>query len=335
MPLLDIRNLTIELETPNGIIKAVDRVNLSINPGEIRGLVGESGSGKSLVAKAIMGILSDRWHVSADRLRYNSIDLLSLSAKERRKLMGSEIAMVFQEPSSCLDPNDTVGHQLHESLATIAPDVPFFQRKQWREVRIRQLLHKVGIRDHLRVMNSYPHELSEGMCQKVLIAMAIAYKPRLLIADEPTTDIESGARVQIFKLFKKLNQLNDVSILLITHDLEQIENWTQTITVMYSGQSVESGRTKDIFKQPFHPYTMALLQSMPHFGDKLAHKSQLNALSGCVPTMQHLPIRRSLGPRCPNAQRRCVEMPQMQKSKGHYYSCHFPIDYDEPNEKEQ
>lgn len=333
MPLLDIRNLTIELESPQGRIKVVDRVNLSINSGEIRGLVGESGSGKSLVAKAIMGILSERWHVSADRLRYNGLDLLSLSARERRKLMGSEIAMVFQEPRSCLDPNDTVGHQLHESLATVAPDVPFFQRKQWREIRIRQLLHKVGIRDHRRVMDCYPAELSEGMCQKVLIAMAIAYKPRLLIADEPTTVIESGAQLQIFKLFKKLNQLNDVSILLITHDLEHIENWTQTITVMYSGQSVESGKTKQIFKQPFHPYTLALLQSMPHFDDKLGHKSQLNALSGCVPTMQHLPIGCRLGPRCPNAQRRCVEMPKMKKLKNHYYSCHFPIVYD--NDEEQ
>ena len=328
MPLLDIRNLTIELDTPQGKIKAVDRVNLSINPGEIRGLVGESGSGKSLVAKAIMGILSDRWHVSADRLRYNGIDLLSLSAKERRKIMGREIAMVFQEPSSCLDPNDTVGHQLHESLSTVDSGVPFFQRKQWREVRIRQLLHKVGIRDHQRVMSSYPHELSEGMCQKVLIAMAIAYKPRLLIADEPTAVIESGAQIQIFKLFQKLNQLHDVSILLIDHDLEHIKNWTQTITVMYSGQSVESGQTKQIFKQPFHPYTRALLQSMPHFDDKLGHKSQLNALSGCIPTMQHLPIGCRLGPRCPNAQRLCVEMPKMQKSKGHYFSCHFPVSYD-------
>jgi cationic peptide transport system ATP-binding protein len=333
MPLLDIRNLTIELETPDGIIKAIDRVNLSINPGEIRGLVGESGSGKSLVAKAIMGILSDRWHVSADRLRYNGVDLLSLSARERRKLMGSEIAMVFQDPSSCLDPNDTVGHQMHESLAKVSPDVPFWQRKQWREVRIRQLLHKVGIRDHRRVMDSYPSELSEGMCQKVLIAMAIAYKPRLLIADEPTTLIERSAQTQIFKLFKKLNQLHDVSILLITHDLEYIERWTQTITVMYSGQTVESGLTKQIFKQPFHPYTMALLRSMPHFDDKLTHKSQLNALSGCVPTIQHLPIGCRLGPRCPNAQRRCVEMPQMKKSRGHYYSCHFPITYDNKESK--
>lgn len=333
MPLLDIRNLTIELDSPQGRIKAIDRVNLSINPGEIRGLVGESGSGKSLVAKAIMGILGERWHVSADRFRYNGVDLLTLSAKERRKLMGSEIAMVFQEPSSCLDPNDTVGHQFHESLETVSPEVPFFQRRQWREVRIRQLLHKVGIRDHRQVMDSYPCELSEGMCQKVLIAMAIAYKPRLLIADEPTTVIESGAEIQIFKLFKKLNQLNDVSILLITHDLEHIENWSQTITVMYSGQSVESGATKQIFKQPFHPYTMALLQSMPHFDDKLSHKSQLSALSGCVPAIQHLPIGCRLGPRCPNAKRKCVEMPQMQKSKGHYYSCHFPITYDNDDKK--
>ncbi|MDP2562431.1 oligopeptide/dipeptide ABC transporter ATP-binding protein [Psychrobium sp. 1_MG-2023] len=325
MPLLDIRNLSIEFDSPHGRIKAVDRVNLSINPGEIRGLVGESGSGKSLVAKAIMGILNDRWYVSADRLRYNGVDLLSLSAKERRKLMGREIAMVFQEPSSSLDPNDTVGHQLHESLPMDECDVSFFKRRKWREERIKAFLHKVGIRDHKRVMKSYPHELSEGICQKVMIAMTIAYKPRLLIADEPTTVIEAGAQDQIFKLFKKLNQLNEVSILLITHDLEHVESWTKTITVMYCGQTVESGYTKQIFKQPYHPYTMALLQSMPHFNAQLSRKSQLTALSGSVPSLQHLPIGCRLGPRCPRAQKLCVEIPKMEKVRGHYFSCHFPL----------
>jgi len=332
MPLLDIRNLSIEFDSPHGRIRAVDRVNLSINPGEILGLVGESGSGKSLVAKAIMGILNERWHVSADRLRYNGIDLLSLSAKERRKLMGREIAMVFQEPKSSLDPNDTVGHQLHESLPMDECDVSFFRRKKWRTQQIKALLHQVGIRDHEQVMKSYPHELSEGVCQKVMIAMTIAYKPRLLIADEPTTVIEAGAQAQIFKLFRKLNQLNDVSILLITHDLEHIENWTESITVMYCGQTVESGITKQIFEQPYHPYTMALLQSMPHFDEKLGHKSQLTALSGCVPSLQHLPIGCRLGPRCPRAHRQCVQVPQMQESHGHYFSCHFPlIDQQEPS----
>lgn len=325
MPLLDIRNLSIEFDSLHGRIRAVDRVNLSMNPGEILGLVGESGSGKSLVAKAIMGILNERWYVSADRLRYNGVDLLTLSSKERRKLMGREIAMVFQEPKSSLDPNDTVGHQLHESLPTEECKLSFFKRKKWRNERIKGLLHQVGIRDHEQVMKSYPHELSEGICQKVMIAMTIAYKPRLLIADEPTTVIEAGAQAQIFKLFKKLNQLNDVSILLITHDLEHVESWTESITVMYCGQTVESGRTQDIFHQPFHPYTMALLQSMPHFDERLGHKSQLSALSGCVPSLQHLPIGCRLGPRCPRAQRRCVEVPQMQKARGHYFSCHFPL----------
>ncbi|NRA60685.1 MAG: ATP-binding cassette domain-containing protein [Psychrobium sp.] len=333
MPLLDIRNLSIEFDTPQGRVRAVDRVNLSMNPGEIRGLVGESGSGKSLVAKAIMGILNERWHVSADRLRYNGVDLLSLSAKERRKLMGHEIAMVFQEPSSSLDPNDTVGHQLHESLPMDDCDVSFFKRKKWRQERIKSLLHQVGIRDDERVMKCYPHELSEGICQKVMIAMTIAYKPRLLIADEPTTVIEAGAQEQIFKLFRKLNQLNDVSILLITHDLAHVENWTQTITVMYCGQTVESGDTKQIFKRPFHPYTLALMQSMPHFDNKLSHKSQLSTLSGCVPTLQHLPIGCRLGPRCPRAQKTCVEIPKMEKVRGRYFSCHFPLLDDKRNDK--
>lgn len=325
MPLLDIRNLTIELRTPQSTVKAVEQVNLSMNTGEIRGLVGESGSGKSLVAKAIMGITNERWHITADRLRWDGKDMLAMSPRERRKLMGSQIAMIFQEPSSCLDPNDTVGHQLHESLPMDEYKGSFWKKHPWRQRRIEALLHKVGIRNHQQVMDSYPHELSEGICQQVMIAMAIAYKPRLLIADEPTTLMEGVAEAQIFKLLKKLNQLNEVSILLITHDLAHIENWTKTITVMYCGQTVESGSTKQIFKQPFHPYTMALLQSMPHFDINIRHKTPLPALGGCIPTLQHLPIGCRLGPRCPRAQRKCVEMPTVNKAKGHFYNCHFPL----------
>ena len=183
MPLLDIRNLTIEIDTPQGKVKAVDRVSLTLNEGEIRGLVGESGSGKSLVAKVIVGIQKDNWTVRADRMRFNDMDLLTMAPKERRRIMGREIAMIFQDPISCLDPSEEIGTQLEEAIPTSAFAGKFWQRFQWRKKRAIALLHRVGVKDHRKVMRAYPHELSDGMCQKVMIAMAIANQPRLLVAD--------------------------------------------------------------------------------------------------------------------------------------------------------
>ncbi|UXI02251.1 oligopeptide/dipeptide ABC transporter ATP-binding protein [Photobacterium sp. TY1-4] len=330
MPLLDIRNLTIEIETPQGMVKAVDRMSLTLSEGEIRGLVGESGSGKSLVAKAIAGVTKDSWRVSADRLRLADIDLLTLSARERRKVVGREIAMIFQEPSSCLDPSEQVGEQLEEAIPSGSFTGSWWQRFHWRQKQAIALLHKVGIKDHKRVMKSYPYELTDGECQKVMIAMAIANRPRLLIADEPTNDLDPITQSQIFRLLSRMNQLSNTTILLVSHDLTMVTQWADRITVMYCGQAVESGSRKQLLESPHHPYTEALLHAMPDFNlDVLPHKCKLETLPGSIPPLQHLPIGCRLGPRCPHAQRKCVEVPKRRKIKNHKFSCHFPLNMED------
>ncbi len=325
MPLLDIRHLTIEIETPQGKVKAVDRMSLTMNEGEIRGLVGESGSGKSLVAKAVLGITKSNMSVTADRLRLGNIDLLQLTPRERRRVIARDIAMIFQEPSTCLDPSERVGRQLAESIPRDSFKGRWWQYWKWRKIQAITLLHKVGIKDHRRLMNSYPYELTDGECQKIMIAMAIATKPKVLIADEPTNDLDAITQSQIFRLLSRMNQVNNTTILLISHDLTTITQWAHRITVMYCGQSVESAATKQILDAPKHPYTVALLQAMPDFSVWIPHKSKLQSLPGSIPPLQHLPIGCRLGPRCPHAQRHCVEIPQTKKIKNHKFNCHFPL----------
>ncbi|MGC3833166.1 oligopeptide/dipeptide ABC transporter ATP-binding protein [Moritella viscosa] len=307
MALLDIRNLTIEIETPQGTLKAVDRFNLTLSDGEVRGLVGESGSGKSLVAKAIMGITKDNWRIRADRLRLGDIDLLN---------------------AAHLDPSEKAGDQLAEAIPCDQFTGHFWHRFNWRKKQAIALLHKVGVKDHKKVMNSYPFELSEGLCQKVMIAMAIAKKPRLLIADEPTTAMEPKTQNQILRLLDKLNKLSHTTILLISHDLETVSLLADNMTVMYCGQMVESGTIDQVFNHTHHPYTAALLRANPDFS-QVPHKGPLNTLAGQVPLLHHLPIGCRLGPRCPNAQKSCVMTPPMKKVKGHMFSCHFPLNVDE------
>ncbi|SMY32649.1 putative D,D-dipeptide transport ATP-binding protein DdpD [Photobacterium malacitanum] len=331
MPLLDIRNLTIEIDTPQGMVKAVDRMSLTINESEIRGLVGESGSGKSLVAKAIAGVCKDNWRVNADRMRLGDVDLLALSPRQRRKIVSREIAMIFQEPSTCLDPSERIGEQLEEAIPSSSFNGHIWQRFHWRQKQAIALLHKVGIKEHKRVMRSYPYELTDGECQKVMIAMAIANQPRLLIADEPTNDLDPITQAQIFRLLSRMNQLGNTTILLVSHDLNTVTQWADRITVMYCGQSVESGTSKQLLELPHHPYTAALMRAMPDFSMDVSHKCKLETLPGSIPPLQHLPIGCRLGPRCPYAQRKCVEVPQRQKIKSHKFSCHFPLNMKDDN----
>jgi cationic peptide transport system ATP-binding protein len=325
MHLLDIRNLTIELRTPDGIIRAVDRINLSLKEGEVHALVGESGSGKSLIAKAIVGVLNERWTVTADRMHWQGEDLMRLNIEQRRKIVSRDMAMIYQEPSRSLDPTAKIFDQIAESLPNSHKKVNFFKRKQHNQDRVRALLHKVGIREHTKISNSYPHELSEGICQKVMIAMAIARSPKLLIADEPTTSLESTAKAQGYRLLKSLNQLKNMSVLMISHELEEITHWSHTMHVLYCGQMVEAGPTKVVFNEPKHPYTQALVKSLPDYAQGLEHKEPFYALKGTIPPLQHLPIGCRLGPRCPQAQKQCVVTPIQSISHGHAYACHFPL----------
>lgn len=325
MPLLDIRNLTIEIDTPQGRVKAVDRMSLTIAEGEIRGLVGESGSGKSLVAKAIVGIGKDNWHITADRMRLGNIDLLPLTSRERRRIISRDIAMIFQEPSTFLDPSEKVGHQLMEAIPWRTFEGRWWHRFGWKKTQAIALLHKVGIKDHQRLMSSYPYELTDGECQKTMIAMAIAMKPKLLIADEPTNELDPITQSQILRLLSRMNQLNNTAMLLIGHDLTTITQWAEKITVMYCGQSVESADTTKIITTPKHPYTEALLKAMPDFNHWIPHKEKLQPLPGSIPPLKHLPIGCRLGPRCPYAQRQCVEVPHTQQINQHLFACHFPL----------
>ncbi len=323
MNLLDVKNLSIRLTTSLDEILVVDRVSLTLKEGEFRGLVGESGSGKSIFAQALFWLLDDKWTISADRFHWQGQDLLRLPIEERKKIITKDVAMIFQEPMSCLDPTTTIGYQIEEALDDSEFSGFFWQRAKQRKQAAVKLLHKVGIKQHSICINSYPHQLTNALCQRVMIAIALAKRPKLLIADEPTAAMETTNQGQIFRLLSSLNQLKNMSILLISHELEKISHWTDRLTVMYSGQFVEAGTTEQIFKTPFHPYTKALLSSSPKLSKHLAKKTRLETLPGTIPVLQHLPIGCRLGPRCPNAQKHCVTAPQIRNFQGHLVSCHF------------
>lgn len=325
MPLLDIRNLTIELMTSEGLVKAVDRVNLILNEGEIRGLVGESGSGKSLVAKAICGMSKDNWRITADRMRFGDVDLMRITPFQRRRLIGQHVSMIFQEPQSCLDPSARIGRQIMQAIPGWTWKGRWYQKPGWRYRRAIELLHKVGIKDHRDIMRSFPWELSDGECQKVMIAIAIANQPRLLIADEPTNAMEATTQAQIFRLLRGLNQNHNTTILLISHDLRTLSQWCGRINVMYCGQTMETAASEELIARPHHPYTQALIRAMPDFNRALPHKSRLNALAGAIPLLEHLPPGCRFGPRCPYAQKKCLETPRLSGTKMHLYACHFPL----------
>lgn len=331
MPLLDIRNLTIEFMTADGPVKAVDRLSLTLTEGEVRGLAGESGSGKSLVAKVICGVTKDNWRVTADRMVFDDIDLLRLTPRERRRIVGRHFSMIFQEPQSCLDPAARIGRQLIQAIPRWTCKGGWLRRCWfWRKTRAIELLHRAGIRDHRDIMRSFPYELTEGECQKVMIAIALANQPRLLIADEPTNAMEPTTQAQILRLLHRLNQNNNTTILLISHDLRTMSQWADRINVMYCGQTVETADSDELMLSPHHPYTQALIRAMPDFGRALPHKSRLNTLAGSIPSLESLPIGCRLGPRCPYAQRQCVETPRLTGSKTHQFACHFPLNKEEP-----
>jgi oligopeptide/dipeptide ABC transporter, ATP-binding protein, C-terminal domain len=335
MVLLDIRNLRIDIKTPNGLIRIVDNVSFTLNEGEICGLVGESGSGKSLIAKVICNAFKDSWIVTADRFRFNDVELLKLTPAQRRQIVGKEISMVFQDPLTCLDPSQKIGKQLIQNIPGWTFKGHWWQRLfGWRKRRAIELLHRVGIKEHKDIMRSYPHELTEGEGQKVMIAIAVANQPRLLIADEPANSVESITRVQIFKLLSSMNQNQGTSILLASNDINSISEWCDAFVVLYCGQNSESGPREAILENPHHPYTQALLHSIPDFTQPLPFKSQLGTLKGSVPLLEEMPLGCRLGPRCPFAQKKCITKPTALRVKQHEFYCHFPINLREKKIKE-
>lgn len=328
MVLLEIKNLSIDFITPSGLLRAVDRVSLKLTEGEIRGLVGESGSGKSLIAKAILGATNHDWKVTAERFYFNDIDLLKLTNKQRRKVINPYVSMIYQEPQSSLDPSMRIGRLLMQAIPNHTFKGHWWQRLFWRKERAIELLHRVGIKNHKDIMQAYPFELTEGECQKVMIAIALANQPKLLIADEPTNAMEATTEAQIFRLLASMNQNLGTTILLISHDLQTVTRWTDRIDVLYCGQTVELASSEELIKSPYHPYTQALIYAMPDFGKATQHKSPLNTLSGVIPPLEHLPVGCRLGPRCPYAQKKCIETPTFTTMKDHSVACHFPLNMD-------
>ena len=318
MALLDVKELSVHFGDEKTPFKAVDRISYQVNQGEVLGIVGESGSGKSVSSLAVMGLIDFPGRVSAKGLAFEGKDLLSLPAKEKRELVGADIAMIFQDPMTSLNPAYTVGFQIMEAIKTHQGG----SKKERRE-RTLELLRLVGIPDPESRIDVYPHQLSGGMSQRVMIAMAIACKPRLLIADEPTTALDVTIQAQIVDLLLELQQKECMSLILITHDLALVAEAAHRIIVMYAGQVVEEGRAEDIFREPKHPYTQALLRSLPEFAEG---KSRLQSLPGVVPGKYDRPQGCLLNPRCPYATDLCRSVePELRHVGNRQVKCHTPL----------
>ncbi|MGY5452499.1 dipeptide ABC transporter ATP-binding protein [Agarivorans sp. MS3-6] len=319
MSLLEVNNLTVEFGDGENPFRAVDQVGYSVEKGEIVGIVGESGSGKSVSSLSIMGLIDYPGKVTADTLKFEGQDLLAMSENKRRAITGAEIAMIFQEPMSSLNPCYTVEYQISEALK-----IHQSGNKKWRRQRVIELLDQVGIPDPESRLKTYPHQLSGGMSQRVMIAMAIACDPKLLIADEPTTALDVTIQAQIVDLLLDLQKQKNMGLVLITHDLALVAESAHRVIVMYAGQVVESGPAEEIFSKPKHPYTQALLRSLP---ESSLGKARLDALPGVVPGAFDRPVGCLLNPRCPYATERCRnERPSMQGEGVRQVRCFTPLD---------
>ena len=314
MALLEVQDLSVAF----GAFRAVDGVSLSVEAGEVVGIVGESGSGKSVTALALMGLIEAPGQVSATRLAFDGRDLLAMRPAERRQLLGRDIAMIFQDPMSSLNPCFTVAFQLMETLR-------IHEGGSRRALRARalQLLRDVDIPDAERRLDAYPHQLSGGMSQRVMVAMAIACNPRLLIADEPTTALDVTIQAQMLALLLKLQRERGMALVLITHDLGVVAEIAQRVQVMYAGQVVETAAVPRIFDAPRHPYTEALLSALPEHN---IGQRRLRSMSGMVPGAYDRPAGCLLSPRCPYVQDRCrAEMPALYGEPGAQARCFYPL----------
>lgn len=290
MSLLEIKNLSVDFGSVARPFKAVEGLDLTVEHGEVVGIVGESGSGKSVTMMAIMGLLEGQGRVVADRLRFDGQDMLAITARERRKIVGKSMTMVFQDPMTSLNPSYTVGYQIMEVLKAHEG-----LRGAALRARALELMEMVEIPAAASRLDVFPHQLSGGMSQRVVIAIGIACNPKLLIADEPTTALDVTIQAQIMDLLVNLQKSQNMALILITHDLAVVAEVAQKVTVMYAGQAVEAGRIPDIFRCPQHPYTQALLKAIPEH-NKGARR--LSTLPGVVPGQYDRPKGCLLAPRC-------------------------------------
>jgi dipeptide transport system ATP-binding protein len=306
------------LEVSFGSFRAVDGVSLTVEAGEVVGVVGESGSGKSVTALALMGLIDEPGRVGAARLAFDGRDLQTMRVAERRQMLGRDIAMIFQDPMTSLNPCYTVAFQLVETLR-------IHEGGSARALRERalQLLRDVEIPDAERRLDAYPHQLSGGMSQRVMVAMAIACNPRLLIADEPTTALDVTIQAQMLALLLRLQRERGMALVLITHDLGVVAEVAQRVLVMYAGQVVETAAVPRLFEVPRHPYTEALLAALPEHN---IGQRRLRSMAGVVPGAHDRPAGCLLAPRCAYAQPRChAERPALEGPPGALARCFFPL----------
>ena len=314
--LLEVENLRTAFLTDNGEVTSVEGVSFQLKPGETVGIVGESGCGKSVTSLSIMKLLGKNGFIREGSVRLNGLDLVTLPEPELRRIRGSEISMIFQDPMTSLNPVFTIGNQLAESII-------LHLKKNKKEARRHALdmLKKVGLARAEDILNSYPHELSGGMRQRVMIAMALSCKPKLLIADEPTTALDVTIQAQILNLMKELQQGSDTAIMLITHDLGVVAEMADKVIVMYAGQVVEETDVFTLFENPLHPYTQGLIASVPHL--ELDGEEQLASIPGTVPSLQQMPVGCRFHTRCPYAMDQCItRQPQLMEAEpGHQVRC--------------
>ena len=314
MTLLSIRNLTVEFKTSRGLFRAVDRVSFDVNSGEVLAIVGESGSGKSVAMLAVMGLLPWSAQVTADAIKFEGKDLRTLRAQQRRAINGKQIAMIFQESMTSLNPCFTVGWQLSETLR-IHEGLSRAESK----TRAIQLMDEVGIPAASQRIGSFPHQFSGGMAQRVMIAMALACRPKLLIADEPTTALDVTIQAQILDLLSRLQKERGMGLVLITHSMGVVAEMANRVCVQYAGQKIEEQAVQQLFSEPRHPYTAALLSALP----ERTKTKKFAAIEGVVPGQFDRPSGCLFSPRCEFATELCrAEEPKMKN----HALCHYPLE---------
>jgi peptide/nickel transport system ATP-binding protein len=313
--LLEIAGLSTSFTTRFGVIKAVDNVSLALRKGRVLGLVGESGCGKTMTALSILNLVPPPGKITAGKIMFEGRDLLTLSEAEMRKVRGARISMVFQEPMTALNPVFTVGNQIGEVLIT-------HQAITSNEALDRsvELLRSVGIPSPEKRVHEYPHQLSGGMRQRVMIAMAIACRPSLILADEPTTALDVTIQAHILELLTRIQSEIGMAMVLVTHDLGLIAERAHEVAVMYAGRIVEQAETPELFRDPLHPYTRGLMASIPRPGD--SRRGRLRTIPGTVPRLSDLPQGCTFAPRCDIKIDRCAAEPELVEVRpGHWARC--------------
>ncbi len=316
--LLEVKNLKTYFHTFRGVVKAVDGISFHVDEGEVLGIVGESGSGKSVTSFSLLKLIEPPGRVTADSILFSGEELTKKSEKEMTRVRGGDISMIFQDPMTSLNPLYTVRRQIEEMLELHEKRMSAAARK----ARALELLKMVGIPSPEERIDAYPHQFSGGMRQRVIIAIALAANPKLIIADEPTTALDVTIQAQILGLMNGLVRERGASLILITHDLAVVSQMSDRIQVMYCGKIVESGTRDDVIERSMHPYTVGLIRSIPRSGER---RKRLDQIPGMVPSMTDLPNGCAFAPRCEHSSEVCLQkVPQpLEVSSGHIVACHM------------